>query len=550
MANQEQKERSHYRQFTKGQDLCFTLNRLCPDGSLVTQEHNVQIEDVRGGGFFGQVLLFPELPFVLKTAIPNPWHDFWRRLNWGARDFPAQVSELEAQLGSVKTDLIHEAVGSITEGRFYAPRSYGYTPLPGTFAQAVERLYGRPPRYDNHDNEFARFRQAQAELTGVAYMLGLEHVGQIHPDNPFAMANLWWNPDSKQWKWFDTLPAIPHTGWVWPLFYFGFHRQISQTFFPDRGDISFDRIHTDMYLKTVWNNKGRFSGEALRRIQDNISLYEALMQERAHEEKRPRNFAGLGSAAKESAIDFGQAAVVGAKEAFLAPIRIIRILTDPTHTKELVLAGANRAFETGTITDREFQESAALLESFSQERGRERFKKILKGLPFWSGLYAYYHASGLALKVPEVACYVSIGFNLDLVDLMSKVINLDVPSLTTQEGWLAKLALSMGIFSGFRVLGGLNSFLATKLFGRLTKRNLDTAAVISAIPAIGPHLAIPAQISVDASNKDETIWHYTVRNLIARISKINPAGGWGTELEGQLWNWFGRKIQGWVAAKK
>lgn len=226
------------------------------------------------------------------------------------------------------------------------------------------------------------------------------------------------------------------------------------------------------------------------------------------------------------------------------------MLTDPTYTRDLVLAGVGKALETGTITKDEFQESVVLMDDFSQQgRGRERFLKTLKRLPFWSLLYGYYHASGLALKVPEVAAYVSVGLNIDLSDIVSKVTNFDVSLLTTQENWLTKLAISLGIFSGFRVIGGLNSFLATKLAGRLAKRNLGTAAAISAIPLIGPHLAIPAQFSVDASNKNETIWHYTVRNLIAKISKVNPAGGWGTELEGKLWNWFGKRLEGWAKPK-
>lgn len=264
MANQEQKERSPYGQFSNGQGLHFILNKICPDGLVVAEEYNVRVEAVRGGGFFGQVLILDRPPFVLKTAIPDPLHDFWRRVNWRAKDFPYQDSELDAKLGSVKTDLIHDAVEPITQGVFYAPRSFGYTRLPGTFAQAVERLYGRPPRYDNHQDEFRLFRKAQAQLTDIAYMLGLEHAGQVHPDNPFAMANIWWNPDFKRWEWLDTLPAIRHTGLVLPMpLPFKFHDQIRRRFYPDTNDVTFDRIHTGMYLETVRQNEGLFSKEIL-----------------------------------------------------------------------------------------------------------------------------------------------------------------------------------------------------------------------------------------------------------------------------------------------
>lgn len=534
MINPEQGSRSPYRQFSEGDNLWFTLNRLCPDGSLATQECDARIEAIKGGGFFGQVLLLRDHPFILKTGIPgDPWHDLWRRVNWGARDFPYQVNELDAQLGQVTTDIIHETVAPITQGRFYAPRSFGYTRLPGTFAQGVERLYGRPPRYDNHQGEFRLFRQAQVEITEVAYKLGLEHVGQVHTDNPFAMANLWWNESFNRWEWFDTLPAIQHTGWVWPLFYFRFHHQIRQRLNPDTRGVTFDRIHTDMYLETVRKNEGLFNGEVLERIQDKVALYESLMRKRENEEESPRNFKGLADAAKKSASGFGEAIVGSAKGAIVTPVRI---LTDSTYIDKLVLGGARKALDTGILPEAEFQEAVALVQSLSQqERGRNRFLKILKGLSGWGGLYAYYHVSGTLLKVPELTAYASLGLT----------------GLVAQDDWLSKSAIFLGIFSGFRVLGGLNSFLATKLVGLMTGRNLDTAAAISAIPVVGLHLAIPAQLCVDVGSKSKTIWHYAVRDVIAKISKIHPAGGWGTELEGKLWGLLGlgERLEGLAKAR-
>lgn len=80
-------------------------------------------------------------------------------------------------------------------------------------------------------------------------------------------------------------------------------------------------------------------------------------------------------------------------------------------------------------------------------------------------------------------------------------------------------------------------------------KNLETAARISAIPFIGAFLAVPAQVCVDAGSKDKLIWHYTVRNLVAKISKaviFNPAGGWGTESEGKLWGRMGKWLEGWA----
>lgn len=283
MTKPEQSGKSPYKQFSEGDELCFDLNKIHPDGSVSLQTHNARIEAVRGGGFFGQVLLLQGLPFVLKTGIPgDPWYDFWRRVNWGARDFPYQVSEFDAKLGQVKTDLIHETVSPLTQGEFYAPRSFGYASLPGTFVQAIERLHGRPPRYDNHNDEYQLFRQAQAKITDIGYKLGFEHVGQVHTDNPFAMANLWRSDGLERWEWFDTLPAIRHTGWVWPFFHFGFHGQIRQRFYPDTKEVTFDKIHIDKMLETVKDNRSLFDEMTYARIQENATLYRRLVSERGN----------------------------------------------------------------------------------------------------------------------------------------------------------------------------------------------------------------------------------------------------------------------------
>lgn len=156
-------------------------------------------------------------------------------------------------------------------------------------------------------------------------------------------------------------------------------------------------------------------------------------------------------------------------------------------------------------------------------------------------MYAYYHISGSLLKIPEIVAYANFG----LIEIIDKVARRDISSLVTLEE-LPKTAIFFGIFAGARFAGGLNSYLATKLAGQMSGRNLNTAAIISAIPVLGVHLAIPAQVCVDAGSKSETIWHYTVRKVVAKISKISPSGGWGTELEGKLWNLFGKKIERWA----
>lgn len=538
MTYKEQDGRSPYRQFAVGDDLSLTLNKLDPDGLIATRSVEARIEAIKGGGFFGQVLVLQDLPFVLKTSITTPLRDFLRRLNWGARDFPYQVDERHAQLGQIKTDLIHDAVFAISQGKYYAPKSFGYTQLPGTFAQAVERLYGRPPRYDNHRDEFRLFREAQVELTGIAYRLGFEHVGQIHPDNPFAMANLWWNPILERFEWFDTLPAIPHNGWVWPPCHFGFHDEIRRIFYPDTKRTTFDKIHTGKFLWTIEHNRELFDDAVLERIQDNITLYEKLMAEK-NSHKSTRNYPGLAIAGRESAIDFGKGCIAAAKGALRSPIELI---TNPPSLDEIVLRGVEKALDTGTITKQEFQEAISVMQDLSSQQGKGRNKLLnfLKDFPVFSGLYAYYHVSGALLKPFELVSYAAVG----LAGIIDKDTGMHLDLLFSHDDWQSKLVMGAGVFVGFRTLGGFQSFLATKLISLKMGRNLDAAAIVSAIPIIGIHLAIPAQISVDGGSKSREIWHNTARNIIAGLSKISPSGGWGSELEGRLWNLLGRRLEG------
>lgn len=473
MVGKEQDGRTPYRQFVVGDNLGFVLNTLCPDGSIATRPIEARIEAVTGGGISGQALLLQDFPFVLKTGITTPFRDFWRRLKSGAKDIPYQVSELDAKLGSIKIGLIHDVVSPITKGKLYAPKSFGYTELPGTFAQAVERLYGRPPRYDNHKNEFRLFKEAQIKLTGIAYRLGLEH-------DHFAMANLRFNPSLKRIEWSGTLPAIPRIG---------------------------------------FNERELFDDITLKRIKDKIALYQQLMSER-NKLVSSRNYTGLVNAGRETVVDLGRGLATKTKSVLRSPIELI---TNPPSVDKVVLSGVETAFDTGTITKEELQEARSVMQAVSQqEKGRSRFLNKAKGGLLWSILYGYYNVSGQILNVSELATYAWLA----------------------QEDWSQKGAAIIGTFLGFRAVGGLHNYFATRIAGLLTKRDLDVAAKVSALPIIGIHLAIPAQIGIDGGSKSRAIWHYTVRNIIAGISKISPSGGWGSQLEGRLWGLFGKRLEG------
>lgn len=521
----------------QAKDIDLSLTRLCPDGSREIQQYHAAIEAKRGGGFCGWVYLLRGLPFVIKTTKPDAGHEFWRMANWGARPFPSQVSELQAQLDHLSVVIINGTVPVVTKGRFVTPASYGFTYFDGGFAQGIERLYGRPPRYDNHDNEFPKFRKAQAEITEVAYKLGLEQVGQIHPDNRFGMANLWWNPRLKHWGWFDGLPAIPHNRLVLPFYHFGFHTEIRNYFNPDTGNVTFNRIHTKILLQEVERQKVLFGQERYQRMHEYADLYDQLMLERQKEGMGSRDFAALFSAGWRGLGDLSRSAVSEIAESASAPVRV---LVDTAYRNRLILAGVEKAHASGIISKTEYAEARTGLEASLNERGRRRFTARLRNGVIFSALYGYYFGSSALLKVSEIGTYAAFG----LTDALDRILKLDLTPLTLQENWVERALTVLSVFSGFRIFGGLNSYLGTKLIGLVAGKNLETAARISAIPFIGAFLAVPAQVCVDAGSKGKLIWHYTVRNLVAKISKaliFNPAGGLGTESEGRL-----RKIGKWL----
>lgn len=530
----ERAENNPYKQFFPGQSLAFTLHTLNPDGSVCLTDKHVEIDTVRGGGFFGRVLIPRDEEFVIKTSVPDPWHDFWRRANWGLRNFPSQVSETQAKLDYLATNLIADALPIITDGRFYAPHSFGYIRLPNGYAQVIERVHGRGPRFDTADNEYEKFRQTQPILTSTGLNLGLEHTAQIHTDNPFGMANLWKDPENEKWIWLDTLPAIPHTGWVWPLFYFRFHKDVRDWFYPKTNEITFNRVHSDTFLEEIQRNKGLFDRYVHQQVLDNLNLYQQLWEERQLQGKTPRNFRALGLAALESGkvipetiLGIGRTLKTTVRAIFDANLR--RILVN-----DLVLAGTKKALEEGVISKEEFQEARLAVEDPNPRTNSKRT------LPVLTGVYGYYQGSSLFLLKPsELASYAYL-FGSDLAD---RLVELDLTPLLSQENVSEKLAIFGSTFLAFRVIGGLNTYIGTKVLGRLSGMDLDTAAKISIIPIIGSHLAIPAQIGVTATRESELIWHYSVRNLVAKASSIFPPGGWGTQYEGILWRWLGKHLE-------
>lgn len=517
------KRRSPYNEYSPGDKVQFSIRTLKPDGSLATKDHRITIGDIRGGGFFGRVLVPEDEDFVIKTSLPDPWHHLWRTINWDFKPFPAQSNEVAAQLEHLSTRLIHQVLPVLSEGKFYSPDSSGYTHLSTGIAQVVEKMRGRGPRFDLPENEFLKFRTAQKELTIIALNLGLEQAGQIHPDNPFSLANLWWNDEKGVWIWLDTIPAIPHKGWIKPLFHFKFHKDMRHWFYQKA--TTFNRIHTGYFLTEISRNRHLFSEETFQELKAGLELYDSLREDYERQQKGNRaDFSPALRASCETAKDL-------IRERFILKIladpkfrqekieTLGKIITDPAYrvsyfNRSFTLRGIETAFEEGIISQEERQIAWEMVDG-------KKDPKALDGKKTLAGLQLYYIVTGEILNVIEGSAYLQAIFTENKLQ-----------------------AAALGVFVGW-VLPSILRPVSTSIIGKVTNKDLRVARGVSALPKVGSYLAVPAQLSVDATSKADGIWHYTVRSIITHLSKMSPSGsgGLGTQLEAELWEKLGKRLE-------
>lgn len=519
-------KRSPYRQFKIGELLRFPLYTPNPDGTVSVRQEEAIIEAVKGGGFVGRVLILKDKPYAIKTSVPDAWHDLWRRINWGFRDFPSQVDELENKLNVVSSNLIADVLPSLTNGRFIAPHSFGYTRFPNQYVQVIEKMAGRPPRYDTQDNEFAEFQQAQEELTVIGLEIGLEHSAQVYKlgslTNPFGMANLWKNPECNQKIWLDTLPGIPHKGWVWPWYRFRFHHDVRNWFYypPKLGsqEITFNRIHTKRFLETISKRRHKFTDELYQQIFDNLHLYEQLWAEKQSQPIPSRNFGGAALAVGNVIVEQIPKPLNLVKNTITTPFKVI------FNPNRLALAGMEQAFQAGVIDQKELYDVKSNL---SPDISAARTMAI-----FYEG-YSWFLS-----KPAELIAYASIlGVGIEEVKSLSifELISYAVNQLQDPDK-----AAALGLaFAGFKAYSGLVRRTGTHLIGSFHEADTSKARLLTMIPYVGDHSALVFQAASSAKGEaGRKIWHYTFRNFVAGLSSLPIVfqdGGWGSEREGRFW---------------
>ena len=256
------------------------ITSFSPESGFDTQEFSGQIEDIRGGGFYGKVLMFEDS--VIKTALPDPWHELWRHVNW-RRPFPPQAYETAAILDHLSSTIIEK---SMPLRNIIVPKSYGYTELgslgfgqdtfgPLGFAQLIERVHGRQAKFDKHGRENKDIANARKWIWEIGKVMGFESAAQVHPDNPLGKPNLWLT-DDEQIVWLDVLPAMRHTGFVLPLYSFGFHRDANAAFGRKN---TFNRVHTSRLRSYIQSNPNLYSPSLQEELFWYMEQYDQFLQD-------------------------------------------------------------------------------------------------------------------------------------------------------------------------------------------------------------------------------------------------------------------------------
>lgn len=487
-----------------------------------------------GGGFYGRVLELDN-DLVVKTAQTDPWHEFLRSLNWRG-PFPPQVDAITAQHDHLTSKLIHQILPYITKGIISSPDSLGYTFLPGVgYAQVLQKMKGRSPRFDR-EGEVEKVRAAQAMLLELGTVFGLEQIGQIHPDNPFAFANLWIGEDGNV-IWLDALPAFKHTGFVWPAFKFDFHYDIRNRFL--RNDPTFNKIHTDRFRKGLSLYSNLIPEGILSEILIELDYYDDILKQQEERNDRAPSFsAGYESLTDQSAPVL--AAHQGKLESYLdtaagiiSPLAVAatervrnkmqEFIRDEQSSESVLftyfnskylqeraqdylLSGVRNAYSHGLLSEDELQEIEMSLSLADEDANGKKRRNLI-----YAELGVSYLVASYLINAVETSAYIRAFF----VDNKAATI-------------------VFGIFIG-RVLPLLIKPTITALFSAGSGYDLRAAGTVSLAPLVGSYLAIPAQMVYDNNSKSEIIWHYTVRNIIAKLSAVmKPWGGWGSEHEAEL----------------
>ena len=535
MASYEHLRRAGIRE---GEPYSYTLRQVVPDGNRAIEETKT-VERITGGGFFGSVVIFPDS--VIKTTTPDNLHELLRRINWPI-PFPSRSNETAAELDYLAGRIIHKVTPVLTGNAIITPDALGYSRLDPKigYVQHIQRMHGRGPTFKDKGQENKKIQSARQTLWDLNADLGSEHVAQVHPKNPFGKPNLWIS-DTGQVIWLDYLPAFRHTGRVRPFFRFPFHYDVQQAFDSDKP--TYNRLYTDTLRKTLAIHGQRFSLEDRKTIEGLLSLYD---------ERLTRHQAWLDQDPRELFIDDALKRGLISNE-YASKLRKSNLSYELYQTKDLARLGLHAFLDKvkesplGIFRDKEFIRKAIKF-GLNPEY---RHQQVLEHTALWGMKKA--HDQGLvsdeefnqALSfVPEHELRVFVGLqtwyviNSRLIDLVT----LPLAAAAARSGHPFETGSAVAAFNFFGP--GIIRAITTLIVSKMSNVDLKRAALVSTIPILGNYTAIPWQMKSAYGEEATDIIHYTMRALVATVSKIRPYGGWNSDLEEKIWDFFDRKSDG------
>jgi hypothetical protein len=488
------------------------ITQLNPAEGINTSRFRAKIQDIRGGGFYGKTLIFKDS--VIKTAQPDPWHEFWRQLNWDM-PFPPQAYETAAILDHLSTTIINK---TMPLRDVVTPRSYGYAKLGKLgFAQSLERMRGSIPQF-NKKGENETVERTRRWIWELGKEMGIESAAQVHPNNPFGKPNIWIGENGET-IWLDVLPAIEHTYYVKPLFRFDFHKDVRAFLGSKKYPTTFNRIHTDKMRHYLFHNRKLYSPSNIDEARWYLDQYDQYYLDYGHlmnaDKQTQLELASvqvppLKRIARNAVAEFIEN-MPGTKLFFNREARqnAVRFILDGEYrtekmVEETFLRGAKAAYKNGLI-------SYDKLEEFLY-RSKEGDLKV------YAQLEVFYFMMARACDILAAATASSAIFIPD-------------PALKAEA-----LKTAAGIFF---ILPLVLKPVSAAVVQTMTKTDMRFAILTSWLPTFGTYASVPAQAAISTSKNDE-LWHYTERWLVSVISKLtNPAaGGMGTDAERALWEKF------------
>jgi hypothetical protein len=519
----------------EGEQYSFTRCQVTPEGTVEITETQ-DVERITGGGFFGSVVILPNS--VIKTTTPDNLHEFLRRINWSV-PFPSRSNETAAELDYLTGRIIHRVIPLLTGNTIITPDALGYSRLDPKigFAQHIERMRGRGPTFKDKGEENQKIQSARRTLWNLSFDLGAEHTAQVHPQNPFGKPNLWLN-EAGQVIWLDYLPAFRHTGWVRPFFRFSFHDDVQQAFSSDKP--TYNRLHTDTLRKTLAAKGHLFSSEDRKTIGDLLSLYDvrwAQYETWLNQDPRElfiRDVLDRGIISNE----------------YADRLRASNFSYELYQIKELARLGLHvfldkvKESPLRIFWDKEFQHKAIKFGLDSEYRRQQ----VLEHTTLWGMKQAYDHGLvtdkefNQALSfVPEHELRLYVGLQTWYF-LSSRMIDAITVPLATAAAVSEQPIEATAVVSAFNIFApGIIRALSTVTASKISNIDLKRAALVSTIPIVGNYTAIPLQLRLAYGEKAADIEHYTVRALVAAISKIRPWGGWNSDLEEKIWDSLHRR---------